>query len=213
MRAIIVGGGIMGLCTAWALRRSGHEPVLYEQGPIPNPLASSCDEHRLTRFTYGALTGYARMVHAAHAAWERLWADLGQSHFQRTGTLLVAGADDGWVGASLRGLEVMDLPAESWLKYASASDRINPASASSKTGAEPDEAGLAVLPQANVPSLTPTSMAQSEYFGGHAGSPENRTRAWTWGGAQACSKVARPWRSRASSIPPWRLTSRPSVAA
>ena len=114
MRAIIVGGGIMGLCTAWALRRIGHEPVLYEQGPIPNPLASSCDEHRLTRFTYGPLTGYARMVHEAHAAWDRLWADLGQSHFQPTGTLLVAGADDGWVGASVRGLEAMDLPAESW---------------------------------------------------------------------------------------------------
>jgi glycine/D-amino acid oxidase-like deaminating enzyme len=51
MRAIIVGGGIMGLCTAWALCRSGHAVVLYEQGPIPNPLASSYDEHRLTRFT------------------------------------------------------------------------------------------------------------------------------------------------------------------
>ena len=59
MRVIVIGGGIMGLCSAWALRRAGHEPVLYEQGPIPNPLASSCDEHRLTRFTYGAMTGYA----------------------------------------------------------------------------------------------------------------------------------------------------------
>jgi glycine/D-amino acid oxidase-like deaminating enzyme len=63
MKVIVIGGGIMGLCTAWALRRAEHEPVLYEQGPIPNPLASSCDEHRLTRFTYGAMTGYARMVH------------------------------------------------------------------------------------------------------------------------------------------------------
>ena len=114
MRVIVVGGGIMGLCTAWALHRSGQEPVLYEQGPLPNPLASSCDEHRLTRFTYGALSGYARMVHEAHAAWDRLWADLGRSHFLPTGTLLVAGADDGWVGASVRGLEAMDLPAESW---------------------------------------------------------------------------------------------------
>jgi glycine/D-amino acid oxidase-like deaminating enzyme len=35
MKAIIVGGGSMGPCTAWALRRAGHEPVLYEQGPIP----------------------------------------------------------------------------------------------------------------------------------------------------------------------------------
>jgi glycine/D-amino acid oxidase-like deaminating enzyme len=114
MRVIVVGGGIMGLCTAWALCRAGHEPVLYEQGAIPNPLASSCDEHRLTRFTYGDLTGYARMVHEAHAAWERLWADLGRSHFQPTGTLVIADANDGWVAASLRGLEAMALPAETW---------------------------------------------------------------------------------------------------
>jgi glycine/D-amino acid oxidase-like deaminating enzyme len=114
MRVIVIGGGIMGLCAAWALRRAGHEPVLYEQGPIPNPLASSCDEHRLTRFTYGAMIGYARMVHAAHAAWERLFADLGHSHFHPTGTLIVAREDDGWVRASERSLEAMGLPHEFW---------------------------------------------------------------------------------------------------
>jgi glycine/D-amino acid oxidase-like deaminating enzyme len=114
MRVIIVGGGIMGLCTAWALCRSGHEPVLYEQGPIPNPLASSCDEHRLTRFTYGSMTGYARMVHEAHAAWNRLWADLGERHFHPTGTLVVARDQDGWVDASRRCLETMALPVEIW---------------------------------------------------------------------------------------------------
>jgi glycine/D-amino acid oxidase-like deaminating enzyme len=114
MRVIVIGGGIMGLCAAWALRRAGHEAVLYEQGPIPNPLASSCDEHRLTRFTYGAMTGYARMVHEAHAAWDRLWADLGQSHFHPAGTLIVARAEDGWVRASERCLQAMGLPVEIW---------------------------------------------------------------------------------------------------
>jgi glycine/D-amino acid oxidase-like deaminating enzyme len=114
MRVIVIGGGIMGLCAAWALRRAGHQPALYEQGPIPNPLASSCDEHRLTRFTDGVMTGYARMVHDAHAAWERLWADLDHSHFQPTGTLIVAREDDGWVRASERCLDAMGLPLEIW---------------------------------------------------------------------------------------------------
>src|SRR5919106_156589 len=114
MEVIVVGGGIMGLCTAWALCRAGHEAVLYEQGAIPNPLASSFDEHRLIRFTYGAMTGYARMVHEAHAAWDRLWADLGQSHFHPTGTLIVARDEDGWVGASERSLHAMGLPVEIW---------------------------------------------------------------------------------------------------
>jgi sarcosine oxidase len=43
LKTIIIGGGIMGLCSAWALRRAGHQVTLYEQGPIPNPLGSSCD--------------------------------------------------------------------------------------------------------------------------------------------------------------------------
>ena len=114
MRVIVVGGGIMGLCTAWALRRAGHEVVLYEQGPIPNPLASSTDQHRLIRFTYGAMTGYARMVQDAHAAWDRLFADLGRSHYRPTGTLAVAREDRGWVADSLRCLADLGVAFERW---------------------------------------------------------------------------------------------------
>jgi glycine/D-amino acid oxidase-like deaminating enzyme len=114
MRVIIVGGGIMGLCTAWALQRAGHETALYEQGPIPNPLASSTDQHRLIRYTYGAMTGYARMVRDAYAAWDRLWADLGQSHYRSTGTVVVAHERDGWVEASVGSLEAERLPYERW---------------------------------------------------------------------------------------------------
>jgi glycine/D-amino acid oxidase-like deaminating enzyme len=93
-KVIVVGGGIMGLCAAWALRRVGGEVALYEQGPLPNPLASSFDHHRLIRYTYGAMTGYARMVREAYAAWDRLWADLGQRHYHETGTLAAARDDD-----------------------------------------------------------------------------------------------------------------------
>ena len=74
MKAIIVGGGIMGLATAWALARDGHEVELFEQGPLPNPLASSMDEHRLIRHPYGDHRGYARMIDDAYAAWDLLWA-------------------------------------------------------------------------------------------------------------------------------------------
>jgi sarcosine oxidase subunit beta len=115
MRVLIVGGGIMGLCSAWALDRAGHDVALYEQGPIPNPLGSSVDQHRLIRFAYGAMTGYATMVRDAYAAWERLWADLGMSHYHETGTLVIsrqAGGD--WAGQSFDCLQAMELPVERW---------------------------------------------------------------------------------------------------
>ena len=66
MKAIVVGGGIMGLATAWGLAREGHTVELFEQGPLPNPLASSMDEHRLIRHPYGDHAGYARMIDQAY---------------------------------------------------------------------------------------------------------------------------------------------------
>ena len=81
MKTIIVGGGIMGLSTAWGLAREGHEVELFEQGPLPNPLASSVDQHRLIRHPYGDHAGYARMIDEAFIAeytegWEQLPAFL-----------------------------------------------------------------------------------------------------------------------------------------
>jgi glycine/D-amino acid oxidase-like deaminating enzyme len=114
LKTIIIGGGIMGLCSAWALRRAGHQVVLYEQGPIPNPLGSSCDQHRLIRYTYGGMTGYARMVALAYAAWQRLWDDLGRSHYRETGTLAIAREHDDWVRQSQQCLADMAVPFETW---------------------------------------------------------------------------------------------------
>jgi glycine/D-amino acid oxidase-like deaminating enzyme len=113
MRVIVVGGGIMGLASAWALRRAGHAVTLYEQGPLPNPLASSCDQHRLIRFTYGTMIGYARMVADAYAAWERLWLELGRSHYRASGTLVLARSEEG-AERAVAVLEPLALPAEFW---------------------------------------------------------------------------------------------------
>ena len=102
MKVIIVGGGIMGLSSAWALRRAGAEVVLVEQGALPNPLGSSVDQHRLIRYPYGAQRGYTAMVRHAYHAWERVWRDLKTKLYAETGTLVLSGAGDGWAAACAR---------------------------------------------------------------------------------------------------------------
>ncbi len=114
MRILVIGGGVVGLSTAWALARQGHEPLLFEAGPLPNPAGASFDRHRLIRLLYGAEPGYARMVHEAYAAWNRLWADLGREHYVETGALGVSVAPPGtpgdWVADSQKTLADLGLP-------------------------------------------------------------------------------------------------------
>lgn len=110
MRAIIVGGGIMGLTTAWGFARLGHEVDLFEQGPLPNPLASSMDEHRLIRHPYGDQAAYARMVDEAYRAWSVLWSDLGQVLHVPTGTLALTGNGSDWAERSAATLGAIGKP-------------------------------------------------------------------------------------------------------
>src|SRR4029434_7476873 len=105
MKAIIVGGGVMGLSTACGLLRECHDVELFEQGELPNSLASSMDEHRLIRHPYGDHIGYARMIDDAYAAWDLLWRDLGQRLYADTGTLALTGNGETWAERSAATLD------------------------------------------------------------------------------------------------------------
>jgi len=104
-RALIVGGGIAGLSTAWALSRRGYAVHLFEQGPLPNPKASSYDEHRIIRHAYGTMEGYARLMPEAFRVWEKLWQDIGRRHYEPTGAVYFLHQDTGWYEATARALD------------------------------------------------------------------------------------------------------------
>jgi glycine/D-amino acid oxidase-like deaminating enzyme len=110
MKAIVVGAGVMGLSTAWGLARAGHQVELFEQAELPNPLASSFDEHRLIRHPYGDHAGYARMIDPAFAAWELMWRDLGATFYAATGTLALSGNGADWAERSARTLAAIGRP-------------------------------------------------------------------------------------------------------
>ncbi|WIM09339.1 MAG: Sarcosine oxidase [Enhydrobacter sp.] len=110
VKAIVVGGGVMGLATAWALAREGCDVELFEQGDLPNATGSSFDEHRLIRHPYGEHAGYARMVDDAYAAWDLLWTELGQRLYAPTGTLALSGNGALWAERSAAALAAIGRP-------------------------------------------------------------------------------------------------------
>jgi glycine/D-amino acid oxidase-like deaminating enzyme len=117
VRVTVVGGGIMGLASAWALLRRGHAVTLVEQAEIPNPNGSSVDQHRLIRYPYGAQPGYTRMVAEAYAEWEQLFTDVGERPYAETGSLVLAVGNDRWARDSDACLRALGHVPE-WLGHA-----------------------------------------------------------------------------------------------
>jgi sarcosine oxidase/sarcosine oxidase subunit beta len=108
--ALIVGGGVYGLATAWRLARRGVSVTVLEQGPLPNPRGSSYDEHRIIRHAYGKLTGYARLMPAAFELWEELWDEIGRCHYAPIGATYFLRCDDGWHDLTTAALNEMHVP-------------------------------------------------------------------------------------------------------
>ena len=108
-KVLIVGGGIAGLSTAWALARRGVAVELFEQGPLPNPLASSYDEHRITRHAYGRMEGYAHLMPEAFRVWDMLWQAIGTAHYEPCGAVYFLRNDDGWYQGVSRSLTAMGI--------------------------------------------------------------------------------------------------------
>ena len=78
MQVAVIGAGVMGLATGWALKRRGHEPVVYEQFEVGNPHGSSHGRSRIFRLAY-AEDHYVRLAQESLALWRELEAETGET--------------------------------------------------------------------------------------------------------------------------------------
>lgn len=109
MKVLVVGGGVVGLAAAWRLAEAGHAVTVMDMGAIPNRVGASWDEHRLCRLPYGDQRGYAQLMAPAMAAWERVWAALGERLYAETGCLALSSAEGDWTDRSRTSLAALGL--------------------------------------------------------------------------------------------------------
>jgi monomeric sarcosine oxidase len=122
--ATIVGAGVFGAWTAFALHTRGWTVTLIEQYGPANSRASSGGETRIIRSGYGGHAIYASWAHDALPRWQALERETRVSLFTRTGALFV-GRDESWLRRTLDTLQREQVAAE-WLTPAELGERYAP---------------------------------------------------------------------------------------
>ncbi|WP_344410598.1 FAD-dependent oxidoreductase, partial [Catellatospora methionotrophica] len=85
MRIVVVGAGITGLLAAVRCVRDGHRVVLLEHGLIPDPGATSFDQHRALRALSVGDPAATRESAGLHRHWRDLDQLLGGGLYRRVG--------------------------------------------------------------------------------------------------------------------------------
>ncbi|HVB25937.1 MAG TPA: FAD-dependent oxidoreductase [Ktedonobacteraceae bacterium] len=112
-RIVIVGAGIVGLSTAYALLTQGFQHVtILEQEHVDHARSTSQGVSRLLRFEYGAETLYSEMVRLSLACWKRLERMTKQTLYTRTGLLMPGTDNDRFTRSSYTTMHKLDLPVE-----------------------------------------------------------------------------------------------------
>jgi sarcosine oxidase len=84
VKVAVIGAGVMGLATGWALKRRGLEPVVYEQFEVGNDHGSSHGRSRIFRLAY-AEDHYVRLAQEAFGLWRELEAESGETILELPG--------------------------------------------------------------------------------------------------------------------------------
>lgn len=111
--ATIVGAGVFGAWTAYALHQRGWTVTLIERHGPGNSRASSGGETRIIRSGYGDHAIYAAWARDALPRWRSLERETAVQLFTPTGALFL-GRNAAWLQATLDVLRQQDVPAE-WI--------------------------------------------------------------------------------------------------
>jgi len=100
-RVVIVGAGIIGLSTAYALLRQGMEHVtVLEQAEVDHQRGTSHGTSRLLRFEYGSDLFYSEMVQLSLNRWKNLERLTRHILYTRTGLLVLGNEGDNYTKQS-----------------------------------------------------------------------------------------------------------------
>src|SRR5712691_470172 len=112
-RVVIVGAGIVGLSTAYALLKQGiRHVIVVEQEAVDHPRATSHGPSRLLRFEYGSDMLYSKMVQLSLQRWRRLEQVTQCRLYTPTGLLVLGTEDDHFTLPSYHILRGMGHPIE-----------------------------------------------------------------------------------------------------
>jgi sarcosine oxidase len=87
-KVAVIGAGVMGLATGWALRRGGHDVTVYEQFSVGHPHGSSHGRSRIFRLAY-AEPEYVRLAQESFGLWRELEAETGETVLELRGLVEV----------------------------------------------------------------------------------------------------------------------------
>ncbi|HCI81518.1 MAG TPA: hypothetical protein DHW02_17725, partial [Ktedonobacter sp.] len=110
-RIVIVGAGIVGLSTAYALLKQGVRNVtVLEQAVVDHPRGTSHGLSRLLRFEYGSDIFYSQLVQASVNLWRELQQQSSQTLYSPTGLLVLGHERDNFTQPCYHILRELGLP-------------------------------------------------------------------------------------------------------
>ncbi len=108
---VIVGAGIVGLSTAYALLTQGIRNVtVLEQAAVDHDRSSSHGFSRLLRFEYGSDAFYSNMVSLSLKRWRKLQEIARRTIYTPTGLLVLGNEDDSFTQSSYQIAQRLGLP-------------------------------------------------------------------------------------------------------